>query len=123
MSNLRTYEYTLPSGNVITFREPYTKDRQKIVNMLKPEDRYTVEELLAAYCIIAINKGAVGDPDPRHRMSGWKIRDQQIFTRIFLTMFTMNEDEAKGAEETAKKLLSGEGSSSDTSSESIGVSS
>lgn len=116
MSDLLTYSIQMPSGNMITFREPLVSDRQKIVNMLKPEDRFSVEELLASYCIIAINKGSVGDPDPRHRMKNWKIADQQFYTRVFLGLFTLDEEKAKEADELVKKLLGGASSSSASSS-------
>jgi hypothetical protein len=118
LSQVLTYDIKLPSGNHIAFREPLTKDRQKIVNQLKPEDRYSVEELLAAQCIISINKGSVGDPDPRHRMANWTILDQQFYTRVFLSMFTLDDTKAKEADELAKKLLGGGSSSSDSNSES-----
>lgn len=102
---LREFEYTLPSGNVVTFREPYTRDRQKVINLMKPEDRYSPEELVAAHCLTSINGAGVSEPDPRHRMANWTIKDQQAYTRLFLEMFTIGEGDVTDIKEVAKKLL------------------
>lgn len=114
---LRSFTYTLPSGNEITFVEPYARDRQKVINMLKPEDRQSVEELLAAACLRTINNGSVGDPDPRHRMKDWTLKDQQAYTRLFLEMFTIGEGDVTDIKALAGKLLSGESASSEPGSE------
>lgn len=103
---LREFEYTLPSGKVVTFREPYTRDRQKVINLIKPEERYSPEELVAAHCLTTINGAPVSEPDPRHRMASWTIKDQQAYTRLFLEMFTIGENDVTDIKEVAKKLLS-----------------
>lgn len=115
----RTFDYKLPSGNEVTFREPFTRDRQKVINLLKPEDRYSVDELLSAYCLVAINGTAIRDPDPRHRMTNWQLKDQQAYTRLFLEMFTIGDEDMPEIREVAKKLLSGESDSSASNSASI----
>jgi hypothetical protein len=115
---LREFPYALPSGNEITFREPYAKDRNAVIGMLKPDDRQSVEELLAAYCLKSINGNPFREPDPRHRMGSWTIKDQQAYTRLFLEMFTIGEGDVADIKEVAKKLLSGASSSSESTSES-----
>jgi hypothetical protein len=100
------YAFTLPSGNKIEFREPRNRDRQKVLSILKPEDNVSVDEVLAAECLVSINGVAMEkEPDPRRRMSIWTIKDSQAFVYLFLQMFTVGEDDRKALEGNARKLL------------------
>lgn len=99
------FQYDLPSGNTITFREPRNKDRQYVLGMVQPTDKMSVDEVLAAHCIEAINDVPVKDPDPRRRMEIWSIKDSQMYVALFLEMFTVNEGDMGLVRETAKKLL------------------
>lgn len=100
-----SFSLELPSGNVVTFREPRNKDRQYVLEMVKPGEKVSVDEILASHCLESINGNAVKDPDPRHRMDVWAIKDSQFYVALFLEMFTVGEDEMKEIREKAKKLL------------------
>lgn len=99
------YELELPSGSKVTFREPLNADRQKVVGILKPEDKMPIDEALAAYCIVSVNGNPPADPDFRYRLSGWTIKDTQMYVAVWLDMFTLTEDGLTEAREKAKNLL------------------
>lgn len=102
---MRTYDLELPSGNHITFREPRHADRQKVLAMLKPEDTLSVDEALAAECIVAINGNPLRDPDSRRRFNPWTIKDTQTYLFLFLQMFTLSQDNQKDLAGKARALL------------------
>jgi len=99
------FEFKLPSGHVVQFREPRNSDRQKVIDMIKPNEKQSVDEVLAGFCIISMNGEPPRDPDPKYVMRGWSIKDSQTYVSLFLEMFTIGEDELKDIKEAAKKLL------------------
>ena len=116
MAQLRTFEYDLPSGNKVSFREPFSRDRQAVLGKLKETDRQSVEEVLAAFCLVTMNGNGFAEPDPRYRTKDWTIKDQQAYTRLFLEMFTIGEGDVTEIRDVAKKLLSGDSDTSGSTS-------
>ena len=102
-----SYSYTLPSGLEISFREPRNIDRQKVMDLVKPEDKVSADEVLAAYCLDSVNGRPAGQvPDARDRMRAWTIKDTQYYVSLFVRMFTMQDEDDKEVKEAAKKLMS-----------------
>jgi hypothetical protein len=99
------FEFKLPSGNLVAFREPRNSDRQKVIDMIKPNEKQSVDEVLAAFCVVTVNGEPPREPDPKYLMRSWSIKDSQTFVSLFLEMFTIGEDELKDIKEAAKKLL------------------
>lgn len=99
------FEFKLPSGHMVCFREPKNSDRQKVIDMIKPNEKQSVDELLAAFCLISVNGEPPREPDPKYMMRAWSIKDSQTYVSLFLEMFTIGEDELKDIKEAAKKLL------------------
>jgi len=100
-----SYSAKLPSGMSVTFREPYNKDRQAVINMIKPQDKVAVDEVLAGYCLETIEGRAFTDPDPRFRMDTWTIKDSQYYVQLWLEMFTVGDEDMKRIRELGKQLL------------------
>ena len=90
---------------MITFREPRNSDRQKVLDSVKPNEKFSVDELLASFCLETVNGNPPRDPDPRYKMASWTLRDSQAFVTLFLDMFTLGEDDVREVREQAKKLL------------------
>lgn len=102
------YQYELPSGMVVDFREPRNKDRKAVVESVKPNDKVSVDELLAAHCLIRVNGKTPAEMylQAHQMMDSWTIKDSQTYVALFLDMFTVDEDHLKKVREDAKKLMS-----------------
>lgn len=100
------YKFELPSGNVITFREPKNADRKRALDMVQPQEKISIDELLAAICVTEINGREPAYRNDKTLMGEWTLKDGQTYVNLFLEMFTVGDDDMKEIKEAAKKLLS-----------------
>lgn len=114
---MRTFPFTLPvSGNKITFREPYQRDRQGVMSMVT-ETGPSPDELLAYSCIETINGNQPRDKDPRHITDPWHVKDISAYLTLFTAMFSLSREEVTGLHALAKKLRDGDGATSQESNQ------
>lgn len=72
---------------------------------------YTVEELMAAKCLTAINGDVVDQNlllDPIMLMEDWPQRDVQFYLEWYMTMFFLDDKMREKAANAAKKLMMGQ---------------
>ncbi len=101
---MASFTETLPSGRVVTFREPKGKDRRDAMGALKTEDQMTLDEALSAVCLDT-DAGQSPCKDFRKRYDEWSVIDMQHYQILFLELFTMDREDANEVRSRAKKLL------------------
>ena len=107
------FDVKLPSGRNVGVKAPSFMDRMAAVKEFRAIQRdvgYTLEELMSANAITAINGNAVEDEwsmDPIMRMADWDNKDTQDYIEWFMTAFFPDDKLKERAQEEAKKRMSG----------------
>jgi hypothetical protein len=99
----------MPSQKVsISFREPTFSDRVEASRRYPATNRagFLLEELLASMCITGFNDNPLPSAprDPIDYLKELDHVDGQYFIRVFLTMFTVDEELAKQANDIGLKM-------------------
>jgi len=101
----------LPSGIDISVNPPSFQDRMEAVKefrSVKDEVGYTVEELMAAKCIVAVNGNVVDTRmmlDPVLLVAEWPNADVQYYIEWFMTLFFLDDKIRDKATNEAKKIM------------------
>jgi len=115
------FEIKLPSGNNVSVNAPSFNDRMEAVKefrSVKDEAGYSVEELMAAKAIGAVNGDVVETGmmlDPILLMAEWPNQDVQYYIEFFMTAFFLDDKIRERAASEAKKLMTGQQSTKTTS--------
>jgi hypothetical protein len=110
---MTTFDLNLPSGLPVKFRAPNFIDRRNILKEFDKNGGYTSEDLLAVKCLQQV-KGKEFDAnayyvtDPIEVLHDWSLNDYMYYLEVFLSMFMIDEEARKEANNVAKKLLKGE---------------
>lgn len=108
------FDCKLPSGINVSIKAPSYRDRMEAVKEFraaKDDAGYTVEELMAAKSISAIDGNVVDHNlyyDPVLLMSEWANQDVQYFIEFFMTAFFLDDKLRERAANEAKKLMIGQ---------------
>lgn len=108
------FKCELPSGKTVSVDAPSFRSRMEALKEFKAakeELGYTVEELLAAKSVNAVDGNVVTHStlyDPIEVMYDWSIGDIQYFIEWFMTLFFIEDKMRDRAANEAKKLMTGE---------------
>lgn len=108
------FNCTLPSGTVVSVTAPSFQDRMDAVKefrSVKESAGYSVEELMAAKSINAINSKSINMNtvlDPILVMAEWPNADVQYFIEWFMTLFFLDDKIRDKATNEAKKIMMGQ---------------
>lgn len=101
----------LPSGIEVSVNPPSFQDRMEAVKefrQVKDEVGYSVEELMAAKCVAAINGDVVNTDmllDPVLLLAEWANADVQYYIEWFMTLFFLDDKIKDKATNEAKKIM------------------
>ena len=104
----------LPSGMEISVEAPTFQDRMESVKeyrSVKDDVGYSVEELMAAKSISAINGNVVDTSmmlDPILVLSEWPNADVQYYIEYYMTLFFLDDKIRDKATQEAKKIMMGQ---------------
>lgn len=105
------YNCKLPSGIEVSVKPPSFQDRMEAVKEFRPvkdEVGYSVEELMAAKCIVSINGDVVNTDmllDPVLLVAEWPNADVQYYIEWFMTLFFLDDKIRDKATSEAKKIM------------------
>ena len=105
------YNCKLPSGIDVSVNPPSFHDRMEAVKefrSVKDEVGYSVEELMAAKCISAIDGNVVDTGmllDPVLLIADWPNADVQYYIEWFMTLFFLDDKIRDKATQEAKKIM------------------
>lgn len=108
------FNIDLPSGKKISVEAPTFSDRMEAVKEFratKDAAGYSVEELMAAKALVAIDGNTVTmnmTMDPIFLFSNWSNSDVQYYIELFMTMFFIDDKLRERATTEAKKLMTGQ---------------
>ncbi len=103
----------LPSGIKVSVEAPtyfHRTESVKEFRVMKDEVGYSVEELMAAKSITAINGQVVQSSlmlDPIYIMSEWPNSDVQYYLEWYMTLFFLEDKIKDRATNEAKKIMMG----------------
>lgn len=101
----------LPSGIEVAVNSPSFQDRMEAVKefrAVKDDVGYSVEELMAAKCLTAINGDVVDGGmllDPILLLADWPNADVQYYIEWFMTLFFLDDKIKDKATNEAKKIM------------------
>ncbi len=105
------FDCNLPSGIKVSVKPPSFQDRMEAVKefrQVKDEVGYSVEELMAAKCVAAINGDVVDTGmllDPVLLLAEWANADVQYYIEWFMTLFFLDDKIKDRATNEAKKIM------------------
>lgn len=105
------YNCKLPSGIEVSVNPPSFQDRMEAVKefrSVKDEVGYSVEELMAAKCIVSVNGDVVDTGmmlDPVLLVAEWPNADVQYYIEWFMTLFFLDDKIRDRATNEAKKIM------------------
>lgn len=108
------YNCKLPSGIKVSVTPPSFHDRMEAVKeyrSVKDEVGYSVEELMAAKCISAIDENVIDTTlmlDPVLLIAEWPNADVQYYIEWFMTLFFLDDKIRDKATQEAKKIMVGQ---------------
>ena len=101
----------LPSGKKVSVEAPSYSHRIESVKEFRPlkdEVGYSVEELMAAKSIAAVDGNTVNTNlslDPIYLLADWGNADAQYFIEWYMTLFFLDDKIRSRAVDAAKKLM------------------
>jgi hypothetical protein len=101
----------LPSGKTAAVEAPNYFHRTETVKEFRPikdEVGYTVEELMAAKSVVAVDGKPVNNKlsfEPIQVLAGWPPADVQYFIEWYMTLFFLEDKLRDRAVNEAKKLM------------------
>lgn len=109
-------ELTLPSGKVVTFRNPRNSDRHAVLRLLGEDKGSRDVELLATMCLEMADGQPVPGDDLKTKLDNWSLRDVEAFRLVFMDLFFLSSaKDVEAMREAGKKLNAPAGNSGSTS--------
>jgi hypothetical protein len=104
------YDITLePTGRPVRFRAPSYADRRQAAKMYEGRGTgYSMEELLAAYCLVQVDGQVVQEvwaADPVTRMDNWSLSEVMFYMEVFTSIGLIDEKGRQSALDLAKRLM------------------
>ncbi len=113
------FDLELPSGLKIKFRAPRGEDRQEGIKKFDREKGIIPEDYMMANCLLLVNGQEVhvnefdAEP-PIEIMMRWELKDILYYTKVFESMFMLDDKAQEGAIKLAKNLMGGSSTTTST---------